>query len=305
MYLIMDALGIGAGDKVIVPGFAFGAAANIVSSIGATPIFCDVDLKTYQLSPAHFEQLAAKEKIKAIIPVHTYGNVCDMVQINGIAAKYRIVVIEDVAEAMFSKLNGQFAGTFGQANSFSFQTTKTITTAEGGCVLTNDEELSLKMRTIRSHGMREKKYWHYERGNNFRLSNLLASLGVAQLEHWESNVSQRDVLFKKYTRLFSNIAGLKLQVIKPEVSPVMWAFAVELDPQFSKLSRDEIILKLKEAGIETRPGFYTFHQMKMYSAPALMNSDSLASQIICLPFYLDILDSEIDFIHKELLKLKR
>lgn len=304
IYLILDALDITFGDSVVVPAFAFGAAANIVSTIGAKPVFCDVDPETYMLDLNHYEQIVSKNKIKAVIPVHTYGGVCDMNKIVQISEKYGVHVIEDVAEAMFSKVDGQFAGTFGLANSFSFQTTKTITTAEGGCILTNSDELNFRMRTIRSHGMREKKYWHYERGNNFRLSNLLASLGAAQLEHWTENVAQRDILYRKFISKFGNIEGIKLQKIPGNVLPVTWTFSIFLEPSFSKYSRDEVILKLKEAGIETRPGFYTFNQMKMYDAPFLSNSDKLAAQIICLPFYLDLTDAEIDFIHKELLKLK-
>lgn len=304
IFLILDALKIGHGDKVIVPAFAFGAAANIVSTIGAQPIFCEVDRKTYMLDPVHMESLLQKHKVKAVIPVHTYGGVCDMHAINVVAEKHGVVVIEDVAEAMFSKYDHKFAGTLGAVNSFSFQTTKTITTAEGGCILTESDELAFKMRTIRSHGMREKKYWHHERGNNFRLSNLLASLGAAQLEFWQENAKQRGVLYKKFLEKFGTIDGIELQTIDPKVTPVMWTFSIFIKPEFSKHTRDEIIEKLKQAGIETRPGFYTFNQMKMYDAPFLEVSDLLAAQVICLPFYLDLKDEEIDFIYLELIKLK-
>lgn len=306
IHLVLDSLGVSQGDKVVVPGFAFGAAANIASVVGATPVFCDVNPDTYLLDTEHFEQLLEQHPdIKAIIPVHTYGPVCDMKKICEIAAVKNVAVVEDVAEAMFSKVDGKYAGTFGVANSFSFQTTKTITTAEGGCILTDNEVLADKMRTIRSHGMKSKKYWHIERGNNFRLSNLLASLGAAQLEHWKTNIEKRQVLYTKFLEKFAHIEGIKVQKIEKNVDPVMWTFSIYIEENFSKLSRDEIIESLHKSGIETRPGFYTFRQMEMYEAPFLKHSEDVSSRIICLPFYIDLTEEEILKIYQELLKLKR
>lgn len=306
IYLILDRLNLKSTDKVIVPGFAFGAAANMVSSIGAQNLFCDVDEQTMLIDPNKLEQILQTEKnIKAIIPVHSYGNVCEMPTIMDLASYYKITVIEDVAEAMFSRLNNKLAGTFGHFNSFSFQTTKTVTTGEGGCILTNNDEMAEKMRLVRSHGMGVKKYWHHERGNNFRLSNLLASIGYAQLEHVEQNISSRVNTYQNYLNIFQNVDELKIQKINRHINPVMWAFPILIDQNFSNLSRDEIIENLAEKGIETRPGFYTFEQMRLYNAPMLKNSDYLAKNIICLPFYPDLSQNEIEYIHREVLKLKR
>lgn len=306
IYLILDALNIGHGDKVVVPAFGFGAAANIVSAIGAEVIFCDIDPETFLMCPRDFERIVNQIKdIKAVIPIHSYGSVCEMNDIVRICKEKSIVVIEDVAEAMFSKYDGQYAGTIGDINSFSFQTTKTISTGEGGCILTSNTELYKKMSLIRNHGMAEKKYWHLERGNNFRLSNLLASIGYAQLEHWEENIRLRKNIFKKYTDMFSTIDGIKLQKIESNVDPVMWAFAVYLEDEFSSLSRDDIMNKMMKSGIETRPGFYTFNQMGMHNAPLLKNADDVAQRLICLPFYPSLTEELISRIYEEFVLLKR
>lgn len=307
LYLILEVLGIGPGDQVIVPGFAFGAAANIVSALGASPLFCDVEEDSFLLNCLKCREILENNpRVKAIIPVHSYGSVCDMDALLDLAKDFNVHIVEDNAEAMFSKYKGRYAGTFGVANSFSFQTTKTITTAEGGCILTDSDELADRMRLIRSHGMQgEKKYWHYERGNNFRLSNLLASIGYAQLNFYEENIEERSVLYRKYRDLFVSLPGIRLQRIGEDVDPAMWAFPVYVDEDYSRLSRDEMMVALREAQIETRPGFYTFAQMKMHGAHGIPVSDRLASRIICLPFYPGLSDESIEKILREFLKLKR
>ncbi|WP_428623630.1 DegT/DnrJ/EryC1/StrS family aminotransferase, partial [Sedimenticola sp.] len=181
LHLAYLGLGLVAGDEIIVPGYCFMAAANVAINIGLKPVFVDVDRDTWCLSPADVERKITS-KTKAIIPVHTYGNVSDMTPIIELANRYGLFVIEDAAESLGSKYAGQQSGTIGDVGTFSFHATKTVTTGEGGMVVTDNEDVYKRMVLYRNHGMGVRRYWHEVPGYNFRLTNLQAALGLAQLE---------------------------------------------------------------------------------------------------------------------------
>jgi len=294
LHLALLALEIGPGDEVIVPGFSFAGPVNMINAVGAKPIFCEVEEDTFLIDPLKIEDLITP-KTKAIIVVHTYGNVCDMDKIKKIAKVNDLLVIEDAAEAIFSKYKGEFAGTLGDIGSFSFQATKTITTGEGGMNLTTNEGLKEKMKLIRNHGMGNKKYWHEGQAFNFRLTNLQAAIGVAQLEHKKSIIEKRKEMHSLYLK---NLKGLTLQKINEQVDPCVWGMAVKLDRD---VNRELVMKKLSEKGIETRPGFYSFFQMKKYNCPLLPTTENLSQNIILLPFYLDLTEKDISYISKELI----
>lgn len=302
--LALLTLGIGNGDEVIVPGFTFSAPANMALAVGATPVYADVDADTWCLSPAAVEK-AITPKTKAVIPVHIYGNLCNMPAIMEIAANHNLHVIEDVAEAAFTTLNGQHAGTFGTIGCFSFQATKTITTGEGGMVILADDQLADQARLIRNHGMRpNKRYWHEVVGHNFRLTNFQAAMGLAQLEAVDNISTQKKRVFESYKQRLYGQDGIILQTIQPETDPVMWAVAIMVDEKVFGLSRDEICQHLEAKGIETRPGFYAFSEMPIYNAPALPNSLRASQTIISLPSYAMLTDDQIDYICQTLLNLR-
>lgn len=289
-------LGIGAGDEVIVPGFTFAAPANMVMAIGATPVFADIDPETWLLCPKSVEQKITS-KTRAIVAVHLYGNVCNMNALAQLAKKHHLFIIEDVAEAAFSTYHGKQAGTFGEFGSFSFQATKTITTGEGGAVCTDDDKLADTARLIRNHGMRpEKRYFHEIAGHNFRLTNIQAALGCAQIDHIEAIIQNKKRVFARYTRHLENQQGISLQRIPPECDPVMWAVAIKIDPQIFGKTRDVLMDVLKQKQIETRPGFYPFSDMPPYKAPHLPYSVDVSRNTISLPSYTMISDQEIDQI---------
>ncbi|TDJ04146.1 MAG: DegT/DnrJ/EryC1/StrS family aminotransferase [Deltaproteobacteria bacterium] len=293
LQLALLALEIGPGDEVIVPGFSFAGPVNMILAVGAKPVFCDVEKDTFLIDLQKITELLTP-KTKCIMVVHTYGNVCEMDAINKLAKDHNLFVIEDAAEAIFSKYKGEYAGTLSDIGSFSFQATKTITTGEGGMVLTKDEGLKEKMKLIANHGMGETKYWHVGQAFNFRLTNLQAALGVAQLEHQEKNISLRKELYSTYLK---KLAGSSLQVFKPSVEPALWAMAINLDKD---VNRDLVMRNLMAKGIETRPGFSSFFQMKRYNCPLLPVAEKLTRSIILLPFFLDLKEEEITFICKEL-----
>lgn len=303
LHLALLALRIGPGDEVIVAGYTFAAPANMVKMLGATAVYVDVDIHTWCMDPAAIES-AITPKTKAIIPVHTYGNVCDMNAIMAIARQHGLSVIEDTAEAAFSLLDDKPAGTFGDVGCFSFQATKTLTMGEDGAIVVADAPLAQRCRLIRNHGMQGKKrYWHYEIGHNFRLTNYQAALGLAQLEHLGEVVLNKDRIMKAYTKRLGNVSGITFQAFQAGVQPLVWSVAVILDKACFGEAK-AVGEALLEKGIETRTGFFPFHEMLHYDAPYLPVSDYLSKHIINLPSYTLIPEEAIDYVCEQLMALR-
>jgi perosamine synthetase len=305
LHVALLGLGVGPGDEVVVPGYTFVAPANMTLAVGAQPVYADADPHTFCVDPAAIDR-AVTARTRAIIVVHVYGNVCDMDALREVAARRRLPLIEDVAEAAFSRYRGQLAGTFGEAGCFSFQATKTITTGEGGFVITPDAELHARLRMIRDHGMRQsKRYWHDAVGFNFRLTNLQAAVGCAQLERIEGTIGERRRLYDLYRARLEGRPGMTLQRFAPEVDPVVWALAVRIDPAHFTSDRDGLIAALREAGVETRPGFYPPSVMPLYGAPPLPVSEQIAASVLALPFYPGLTDGEVAEVCESLEHLRR
>lgn len=305
LQLALLSLKIKAEDEIIIPGYTFAAPANMTLAIGAKPVFADVDLDTWCVSPAEFEKKITP-KTKAIIPVHVYGNVCEMNTIREIAKLHKITVIEDAAEAAFSKYFGEYVGTLGDISCFSFQATKTIAMGEGGALVTNNDILEQNARLIRNHGMRsERRYWHEEVGHNFRLTNLQAALGCAQLEKISEIINNKKRVYQSYKERLKNVDGIKMQYIHKEIEPVIWAIGVQLDPSFFRGDRNFVMAELSKQGIETRPGFYSFNSMPLYNAGYLPISHNISQNMISLPSYPTLTVSNIDFICEKLLALRK
>jgi perosamine synthetase len=276
----------------------------MIIDAGATPAYADINPLTWCLDPVSVEKCITSNT-KAIIPVHVYGNVCDMDALKLLAERHRLFIIEDVAEAAFSKYKGQFAGTFGKAGCFSFQATKTITMGEGGFVLTDYQELYEAMCIIRDHGMRKgRRYWHDVVGYNFRLTNLQAAVGCGQLENLNLIISERKRVFQLYRQNLDGEKGITLQHFSSDVEPVVWTIAVKIDPAFFNGDRDFLMEFLLEKGIETRPGFYPPSVMPLYGSPSLTVSEDVAAHVIGLPSFPSLTEAEINFICDQL-KLSR
>ena len=305
LHLALMTLGIRPGDEVIVPGFTFVAPANTVIQTGAKPVYADVDSKTWCLDVNEVKKKITK-RTKAVIPVHVYGNICDMDGLIKTAEDNGIYIIEDVAEAIFSKYKGRFAGSFGKLSCFSFQATKTITMGEGGAVLCNDKKLDEKSRILRSHGMRkEKRYWHDVVGYNYRLTNLQAALGCAQLVNMNKIIDEKMRVYKRYLQNLSDIPGIAFQHIKDEVEPVIWAVAVKINPEYFKLDRDSLIAELLKRDIETRPGFYSYSVMPLYDTNPTPIAESISKNVISIPSYASLSDEDIDYICQQIKSLMR
>jgi perosamine synthetase len=307
LHLAYLALGLGSGDEIIVPGFAFMAAANMALNVGAKPIFADVDPDTWCVTADSIERCITPQT-KAIVPIHTYGDVCDMDSILDLAKKHNLPVIEDTAEAFTSRYKGNLAGTMADMGTYSFQATKTITTGEGGMVTTENEELYNKMILHRSHGMLRKTfYWHEVPGQNFRLTNLQAAMGVAQMEKLETIITERKRVCVSYIEQLSGIEGFHLQYFPPEVDGLPWTIALKLDPKAFPQGRDNVMQQMRELQIETRPGFYAASLMKhIYPNAALLPiSEEVSRQVVSLPTFPSLHDDQIEYISARLIGLKK
>ena len=263
LHLALAALNIKTGDEVIVPTLTFIACANVVKYTGAKPVFVDSHPDYWCIHPEKIEEKIT-DKTKAIMPVHLYGHPCDMETIKKIAKKHNLYIIEDCAEAHGAEYKGQKVGSFGTISCFSFYGNKIITTGEGGLCLTNDEALAGKMKILRDHGMSpQKRYWHDVIGFNYRMTNLQAAIGVAQLGKIDKFVDQKRKNAKIYNEFLKNVKGI---VLPPEMTwakNVYWMYSILVDDNFG-LSRNDLLEKLAQSGVDNRPFFYPVHSMPPY-----------------------------------------
>jgi perosamine synthetase len=286
LHLAMLALDIGPGDEVIVPDFTFAASINTVIHAGATPVLVDCNTADWCIDPQAIEK-AVTPKTKAIMPVHLYGQPCDMAAIEKIAKKHKLAVIEDCAEAMGSLYSGRAVGTFGDAGSFSFFGNKMVTTGEGGMILFKSKTAADRAKILRDHGMsKERRYWHLEVGYNYRLTNLQAAIGVAQLEQFETILKKKLKIAAGYRERLSEIPGITLPPAIPHTRNIYWLYSILLDESIFG-SRDQVIEKLAANGIQSRPLFYPLHQMPPYKQfvrdQNFPVTDDLAARGISLP----------------------
>jgi perosamine synthetase len=262
IHLALEALGIKEGDEVIVPDLTFAASINAVIYTGATPVIADVDPDTWTLSPESVRSLIT-EKTKAIMPVHLYGHPCHMDELMEIAKEKKLFVVEDCAEALGTLYKGRHVGTFGHAATFSFFGNKTITTGEGGMVLFNDAAIYEKAVVLRDHGMsKQKRYWHDYVGFNYRITNVQAAIGCAQLERLDEFVQAKRDMASVYNEGLKR-HNLTLPPEKEWAFNGFWLYTCIIDLK-AGVSRDELIEKLMKNGIETRPVFYPLHEMPPY-----------------------------------------
>jgi len=305
LHMAYLALDIGPGDEVILPGFGYMGAANIALNVGARPVFSEVNPDSWCITATDVEKCITS-KTKAIVPIHTYGNVCDMDPIMELAQSKGLSVIEDAAEAVGSKYKGRMAGTIAPVGIYSFHATKTITTGEGGAAVTNCVDLRDQMRLFRSHGVSSKRYWHEVAGHNFRLTNMQAAIGCAQLEQISKITYERDRVYKTYTELLGKIDGVSLQVYSKDVDPVVWAIGISLDISAFPQGRDAVIDQLEKMGIETRPGFYSANTMPhIYGEIHLPICEYISQQVISLPSSPTLQDDQILYVCTELHRLRK
>lgn len=297
LHLALLAIGIGPGDEVIVPTLTFIATANAVTYCGARAVFVDSETETWNLDPVAVEK-AITPRTKAIIPVHLYGHPANMGPLLAIAQKHGLKVIEDAAEAHGARYQGKPVGGLGDMGIFSFYGNKIITTGEGGMLVTNDTAYAERARILRDHGMQPgRRYWHQVLGYNYRLTNLQAAVGVAQMESIEAILSDRRRMAAAYTRHLSGIPGLTTPPAAPWAANVCWLYSIVIDSKLFGCGRDELMTHLGKNDIESRPFFPCVHTQPIYATgQQLPVAEHLSANGVSLPSFPHISEDNIQRI---------
>lgn len=251
LHLSLVELGIGPGDEVIVPVTTFIATVNPIIYVGATPVFVDIDINTWNIDPSKVREVIT-EKTKAIIPVHLYGNPCDMTTIMEISNEFNIPVIEDATESLGATYKGKHTGTFGKLSAFSFNGNKIITTGGGGMITTNDEKAYEHLKFLVNQARDTSKgYYHPEIGYNYRMTNIEASMGLAQLERLPSFLERKQKTKEIYSETLSGLDNIEFQQEYSDAYGSWWLFSIIIKEK-NKSNIPELQAKLKDQGIPSR-----------------------------------------------------
>ncbi len=270
LHLALACLGIGAGDEVIVPALTFVATANAVAYTRATPVFVDSDPQSWCLDPEAVRR-ALTGRTRAIIAVHLYGHPADVDSLSAIASSRGIDIVEDAAEAHGAVYKGRRVGGIGRLGVFSFYGNKTITTGEGGMVVTNDSNLAERARFLRDHAMHpERRYWHAEIGFNYRMTNMQAALGRAQLMRIQSFLTRKRSIAAWYREELAEFEGGRLNPEMPWARNSYWLSCALMPPQ---VPLTFVMTTMRARGIDTRPFFYPLHTLPMYRAAPTVGTD--------------------------------
>lgn len=264
LHLALHELGIGKGDDVIVPVITFAATANAVVYTGAQPVFPDVDPLTWNMTPETIEPLITS-RTKAIMPVHLYGNPCDMEPILDLAGKHDLFIIEDAAESLASTYQDRYTGTFGDLGVFSFNGNKIMTTGGGGMVVARDSRKISHIRFLANQAKSDENgYFHPEIGFNYRMTNLAAALGIAQMQRLGSFIDKKVLYRSIYEQMFESVDEIRLQEPTEGTDPVWWLNSVTLDLNKTKKDIAQVQSLLKEKGIPSRRIFIPLVEFPPY-----------------------------------------
>jgi perosamine synthetase len=305
LHLLIKAMNIGEGDEVITTPFSFVASANCILYERAVPVFVDIDEKTLNIDLNRVEQKIT-DKTKAILAVDVFGHPVDMEKIEQIAGKYNLKVIEDACEALGSEHEGIKAGTLCDGSVFAFYPNKQITTGEGGMIITDDDEIASLCRSMRSQGRAETGTWLYHErlGFNFRMSELNAALGVAQMERLMEILDKREKVAQIYNEKLKGVEGIKTPYICAGVTRMSWfVYVIRLDP---KLDRDVVLNHLIENGIGCKPYFTPIHLQPYmreffgFSEGDYPITEMVSRSTIALPFYNNLKQDEIQYVVENL-----
>ncbi len=305
----VTALGIGPSDEVILPTFTIISCASAIVRAGAIPVLIDVEKNTWNIN---VEQIEAKitKRTKAIMVVHIYGLPVDMNPVLQLAEKYDLFIIEDAAEVIGQTYYNKPCGSFGDISIFSFYPNKHVTTGEGGMVVTDNEELSEKCRSLRNLCFQpQQRFLHEELGWNFRLSNIQAAIGVAQLEQLDKSIIRKREIGMRYLNNLNKLSTVQLPQLKTDFAEnIFWVFGiVSIDEKYPDSVSIIDILKTKNIG--TRPFFWpmheqpVFHKMGLFQNESHPNAENIARNGFYIPSGLAITDDQIDFVSEILLEL--
>ena len=291
LYVGLRILGIGEGDEVIVPDFTFIASANSVVMAGATPVFVDIDAKTFNIAPECTER-AITPKTKAIMPVHIYGQSADMDAIGEIAKRHGLYVIEDAAQGIGVTFNGKPVGGFGEVGCLSFYADKTMTTGEGGMVLTNDDELARQCLILKHQGRTGRGiYFHEYIGYNFCLTDLQAAVGLAQLSKLPTIIDKKKKNERLYKELLKDVEGVEFPYIDPRGFNVPFRINILVDEP------EALSSFLQKEGIGSRCFFYPLHKQPCYNVDGeFPNAVRAYERGLSLPSAVTLAEEQIEYV---------
>lgn len=307
LHLALYASGVGPGDEVIVPSLSFIATANAVWQCGATPVFADIDPRTYNLDPAAAER-AITARTRVIMPVHQVGLPADMDEFLEIGTRHGISIIEDAACAIGARYKGRPIGSMRNLACFSFHPRKVITTGEGGIIAVHDPDVAERMRRLRAHAMdmsdltrhdaRDIVFERYpERGFNLRMTDLQAAIGLCQLEVLDEILAARARLAERYSVSLASIPGLEPPYDPPYAVRTWQSYCVRVTPR-AAIDRTELMRRLHADGIPTRRGVMAIHHEDAYSPviPRLKETDAAAREVVMLPLFAGMTDQQQDYV---------
>ena len=303
LHISLNALGIGPGDEVIVPEVTWVASANAIRYVGATPVFADIDKNTWNISPESIEKLITKNT-KAIIPVHLYGNPCDMEKIMKIAKENNLFVVEDAAPSIGAEYKGKKTGSFGDFAAFSFQGAKLAVTGEGGMICTNDDELYKKAYRIWDQGRIPGTFWIEELGVKYKMSNIQAAIGLGQIIRNDSMVEAKRRINNWYKERIGNHKDLDFWQEDENSKCIYWMTNIRINEN-AKISREEFCNKLKDFKIDTRPVFPAISQYPYW--PKKQHPQPIATEVgatgINLPSGVALTKDQVNYICDKIIEI--
>ncbi len=309
MHLALASLGIKKGDEVIVPDFTMIATSNAVLYTGAKPVFVDAEKETWNIDVSKIKEKIT-DKTKAIMPVHIYGHPVNMDPIFKLAKDHNLFIIEDAAEATGAEYKGRKAGSLSDVGCFSLYANKIITTGEGGILTTNNEEIARKAKILKNHALTEERFMHKDIGFNYRMTNIQAAIGLAQMEKADKLVQARINHAKLYNELLKDVKGLTLPPKKEWAKNVYWMYGILIEDNFG-LSVPEVRKRLLEKGVDTRSFFIPMHQQPIYQKMNLIDpnekfpvSEELSRKGLYLPSGSSLTDKQIKYVCEALISLK-
>jgi perosamine synthetase len=313
LHLALAVLGVGPGDEVVVPAFTYVASANVVEQSGATTVFCDIDLSTFNVDPASLEA-AVTPQTKVLMPIHLFGLVADMPAVMAVAERHGgIAVLEDAACATGSTLDGRHAGTFGDFGAFSFHARKVITTGEGGMLTITDAEHAHRAGILRSHGgqvsdieRHEKGAFalpeHDEVGFNYRMTDFQGAMGVVQMGKLDAAVGARRSLAARYDEALGDLIGVTTPAVPDGAHHTYQSYVLLIDPDAAARPRDALALELQARGIATRQGTHAVHLLGYYRRKYGIEPDDFPNaryadaNSLSLPLYPTMSDEEQAYV---------
>lgn len=296
LHLALAVAGIGPDDEVIVPSLTFVATAAAVRYVGASPVLADSDPAHWCVDP---DDLASRitPRTRAIVAVDLYGHPADMDALAEIASKHDLVLVEDAAESLGADYRGRPAGGLGLLGVLSFYGNKLITTGEGGAVLTDDPALAERARLLRDHAMDpNRRYWHGEIGFNYRITNMQAALGVAQLERLDEFLARKREIATVYRAGLEGLPGVTVQEEADWARSSWWMTTLRIDPAHG-VDRDELATRLRADGVDSRPAFVPLHLLPhLQQDGTLPIAEAVGAEGLSLPSSTSLTDSELEYV---------